>query len=91
MKLGMQVGLGPGHTVLGGDPAPPSLKGHNPPIFGPYLLWPTAWIKMPLGMEIGLDLGDFVLYGDPVATSPKGGADPPNFRPMFTVTKRLDG
>ena len=22
MKLGMQVGLGPGHMVLGGDPAP---------------------------------------------------------------------
>jgi len=26
MKLGMQVGLGPGHTVLDGDPA-----GHNTP------------------------------------------------------------
>ena len=37
MKLGMQVGLGPGHTVLGGDPAPPPVKGHSPPIFGPYL------------------------------------------------------
>ena len=23
MKLGMQAGLGPGHTVLDGDPAPP--------------------------------------------------------------------
>jgi len=23
MKLGMQVGFGPGHTVLDGDPAPP--------------------------------------------------------------------
>jgi len=23
MKLGMQVGLGPGHIVLDGDPAPP--------------------------------------------------------------------
>jgi len=23
MKLGMQVGLGPGHIVLGGDPSPP--------------------------------------------------------------------
>jgi len=28
MKLGMQVGLGPGHIVLDGDPAPP--KGHTP-------------------------------------------------------------
>jgi len=23
MKLGVEVGLGPGHTVLDGDPAPP--------------------------------------------------------------------
>jgi len=27
MKLGTQVGLGPGHIVLGGDPAPPPPKG----------------------------------------------------------------
>jgi len=26
MKLGMQVGLGPGHIVLGGDPAHPHLR-----------------------------------------------------------------
>ena len=35
MKLGMQVGLGPGHIVLGGDPAPPSPKGAQPPNFRP--------------------------------------------------------
>jgi len=29
-KLGVQVGLGPGHIVLDGDPALPSLKGHSP-------------------------------------------------------------
>jgi len=66
MKLGVQVGLGLGHTVLDGDPAPPPPKGHSPyPIFGPYLLWPkAAWIKVPLGMELGLRPGDFVLVGD---------------------------
>jgi len=42
MKLGMQVRLGPGHIVLGGDPAHPPLKGHSPPIFGPYLLRPVS-------------------------------------------------
>jgi len=42
MKLGMQVGLGPGHIVLDGDPAPPPPKGHSPPIFGPYLLRPNG-------------------------------------------------
>ena len=31
MKLGIQVGLGPDHIVLGGDPSPPPLKGHSPP------------------------------------------------------------
>jgi len=30
MKLGLQVGLGPGHIVLDGDPAPPPTKGHSP-------------------------------------------------------------
>jgi len=29
MKLGMKVGLGPGHIVLDGDPAPPK-KGTGP-------------------------------------------------------------
>jgi len=36
MKLGTDVGLGPGDTVLDGDLAPPS--GAQPPIFGPCLL-----------------------------------------------------
>jgi len=45
VKLGMEVGLSPSHTVLDGDPAPPSLKGHSPhPIFGPCLLWPNGWM-----------------------------------------------
>jgi len=43
MKLGMQVGLGPGHIVLDRTQLP-SLKGQSPPIFGPYLLWPKGWM-----------------------------------------------
>jgi len=35
MKLGVQVVLGPGHTVLDGDQAPPSPKGAQPPNFRP--------------------------------------------------------
>jgi len=42
MKLGMQVGLGPGHILLDGDPASPPPKGHSPPIFGLYLLRPNG-------------------------------------------------
>jgi len=45
---------------------------------------------MPLGMDVGLSPGDFVLDGDPV-TLPEKGMEPPNFRPMFIVAKRLDG
>ena len=40
MPLGTAVGLGPGHIVLDGDPAP---KWAQPPIFGPFLLWPNGW------------------------------------------------
>ena len=32
-KLGMQVGLGPGHIVLDGDPAHPPPKGGRAPNF----------------------------------------------------------
>jgi len=95
MKLGLQVGLVPGYIVLGGDPAPPSLKGlkgHNPLQFSAHICCGqmVAWIKIPLGMELGLGPGDFVLDGDP-APHPKKRAEPSNFRPMFIVAKRLDG
>jgi len=43
MKLGMEVGLSPGHIVLDGDPAPPQ-KGAQSPIFGPCPLWPNGWM-----------------------------------------------
>ena len=33
MKLDMQVGLGPGHNVLDGDPAPLPSKGGEAPQF----------------------------------------------------------
>jgi len=31
MPLGMEVGLGPGDTVLDRDPAPPTERGQQPP------------------------------------------------------------
>jgi len=40
----MEVGLGPGHIVLDGDPAPLPRKGVEPPILGPFLLWRNGWI-----------------------------------------------
>jgi len=46
MTLGMKAGLGPGHIVLDGDPAPlPKIKkGPEPPIFGQFLLRPNGWM-----------------------------------------------
>jgi len=48
----------------------------------------AAWIKMPLGMEVGLVPSNFVLDGNPTPPLKKG-AQPPNFRPMSIVAKRL--
>jgi len=134
MKLGLQVGLGPEHTVLDRDPAPPPKKGAEPPIFGACLLWPNGWMDQdatwygcrprprqhcvrwgssppkwgttrifgacllwPNGCMyqnmyatwygVGLSLGDIVLPSSPSAKE----AQPPNFRPMSVVAKRLDG
>ena len=64
MKLGMQVGLGPGHTVLDGDTAPLHERGRATQFSAHICCGQTAgWIKMALGMEVGLSPGDFVLYG----------------------------
>jgi len=62
MKLGMQVGLGPDHTVLDGAPAPLPQSGGQM----------AAWMKMPLDMEVGLVPGDSVLDGDPTPSPQKG-------------------
>jgi len=45
MALGMEVGLGPGHIVVDGEPAPLPQKGTEPPIFGPFLLSPNGWMN----------------------------------------------
>ena len=64
MKLGMQVGLGPGHNVLWG-PSTPSQRGTGPQ-FSAHICCGqmAAWLKMPLGMELCLSPGDFVLDED---------------------------
>jgi len=82
MKLGMQVGLGPGHIVLVGNPGPHPPKGHSPQ-FSAHISCGqmAAWIKMSLGMPVGLGPGDFVLDGDP--------APPPQFSAISIVVIRL--
>jgi len=50
MKLGMQVGLGPGHIVLDGDPAASPTKKFSAHL---YCGQTPGCIKMPLGVEVG--------------------------------------
>jgi len=54
MPLGMEVGLGPGHIVLDGDPAPS--KGHSPNfrLMSVLAKRQDGSSKMPLGTEVGL-------------------------------------
>jgi len=53
MKLGTEAGLGPGHIVLDGDPAPLPKKGRGTaaPKFSAHVYCghTARWIKMPLG------------------------------------------
>jgi len=52
MPLGREVGLGPGHIVLGGDPASPTERGTAASPLShcirinrsPCLLWPNGWM-----------------------------------------------
>jgi len=88
MKLGVHVGLGPGDIVLNGDPAPLP-KGTQPPIFGPYLLWPNGWNDQNATWYEGRPRpGQHCVRRGPSST-PRGIA--PKFRPMSVVAKRLDG
>jgi len=85
MKLGMQVGLGPGHTVLGGDPGPP------PPIFGPYLWRPNDCMDQDVTWYGGRSQPRRIcVRWGPSPLPPKGGGAPlPNFQPISIVAKRL--
>jgi len=64
----MEVGLGPGHIVLDGDPAPLPKKGAQPFLqFSAHVYCDqtAGLIKMKLGMQIGLGPSHTVLDEDP--------------------------
>jgi len=92
MKLGVQVGLGPGYIMLDGDPAPPPLFLlsplfiHSPLIFGQCPLWPNDWIDENTtwySPEVDFGPGHIVLEGIPALR--ERGTAPPSFRPMSIV------
>jgi len=79
MKLGMQVGLDPGHIVLDWDAAFLPKKGHSLQFLAHVCRGQTAgWIKTPLGTEVYLGPRHIDLDGDP-AQSPRKGHNPPLF------------
>ena len=75
MKLGIQVGLRPGHIVLDMDPAPLPQMGTALQISAHICCGHmAAWIKMSLGREVGLSSGHIVLDGDLAPFPPPRGA-----------------
>jgi len=89
MALGRDMGLGPGHIVLDGE-HPLLKKGHSPPIFGIFLLWPNGWMHQDATWYGGRPQPKQLCVRWGPSPLPKtGGA--PNFRLMFIAAKRLDG
>jgi len=88
-KLGMVVGLGPGHIVSDGDLLPLQKRGTAFLQFSAHVhCGQTAgWIKMPLGMAVGFGPGDIVRWG-PAPRQKAGHNLPTNFWRMFIVAKR---
>ena len=90
MPLGGQVGLGPGHIVLDGDPAP-HRKGAQqpPPLFRPCLLWPNGLMDQYASWYGGRPLPrpHCVRWG-PSSPIPRKGQQSPSFRPESIVAKR---
>jgi len=77
MKLGMQVGLGPGHIVLDGDTAPLPKREQSPQfsahVYRDRRLHGTSCHLACMEVELGL--GHIVLDGD-TAPPPQKGATP---------------
>ena len=82
--FGMEVGLGPGHTVSGWGPSSPFPTGAQRPQFSAHACCDetAGWIKMPLGREVGLGRGHIMLDGDQ-PTPPPMGHTPPIFVPCL--------
>jgi len=81
MPLGTKVGLGPGHIWLDGDPAPLPKNGAEPPIFGPFLLWPNGWMHQDATWYEGRPQSRRLCVRWAPSPLPKKGWSPPIFGP----------
>jgi len=91
--LGTEVGLGPGHIVLDGDPAPLPKRVQIIPIFGPFILSPNGWMHQDATWYGGrLQPRRLCVRWGPSSPHPeKSGTAAPTLRPMSIVAKQLDG
>jgi len=79
----LEVGLGPGHTVVDADPSLPHEKRGKAHVCCGQM---AQWIKMPLGTMVGLGPGNIVLVADP-APPPRGTAPSQNLSPRLLWPK----
>jgi len=81
--------IAPSHEGYGPHSSP-SPKG-GAPIFGPYLLQPTGCRDQNATWYGGRTRTRRLCVRWGPRSAPKKGVQPPNFRPLFIVAKRLDG
>jgi len=83
MPLSTEVGLGPGDSVLNGDPAPLE-RGTASPHFSAHVYCGdmAGWIKMPLNTEVDLGPGHIVIDGAQLRQ--KRAQQPPLFDPCLS-------
>jgi len=88
MKLSTQVGLGPGHIALDGDPALPLQRGTSP-IFDPYLLRPNGCMDQDGTWHGGRPQPRrlCVRWGPTAPLQKGGGAPSPIFSPFILWPK----
>jgi len=94
VALGTEVGLGPRHIVLDGDPALLLKKAAEaPPIFGPLLLWPNGCMHQDASWYGGRPQPRRLCVRWGPSPPPQKGVEPPIFGPCPTsiVAKRLHG
>jgi len=87
MPLGMEVGLVPGDFVSWGPSS--FIKGAQPPLFGPCLLWPNGWMDEDAtlyGSRPRPRPHCVVLDGDPAPPVKRADQTPPHvFAPISIV------
>jgi len=85
MKLGMQVGLGPGHIVLDwdSDELPLPQKGAKPPPNFRPISVVAKWLDGSRCHLVGLNQSDIVLAGDPAPPPQKESRAPPIFGHVY--------